>query len=272
MLSLLAAATATTAPAGKSHTGDVKINGDLSVAGELSVSKIQSGELNVNGSISVAKTLSTTLLRAASAQVTLLETDSLASPTGQLRVEGELNMANADGTAAPSFIEADSVHAERLVQHGTPQWALVHHEDFETATHGWQDATGSFIEVSEGAGNGYLGGHCKTAATTARQRISLPKHTHLRVQARVHFIDAWAGESAFLQVDGRPEWLETADSASGAGLNVAGGPHPERRFGVPVDVTLPHTGATALIEFGSSLEQHACDASFGVDDVHVLVR
>jgi hypothetical protein len=257
----------------RSHTGDVKINGDLAVAGDLSVSRIESGALTVNGSISVAKTLRTTLLRASSAQVTLLETDSLASPTGQLKVEGELSMANANG-GAPSFLEAQSVQAQQLVQHGMRQWALVHHEDFEAAGHGWHDAaSGSFIETSAGAGNAFLGGHCKTAAATARRRFSsLPEHTHLRVQARVHFIDAWAGESAFLQVDGRPEWLETADSASGAGLNVVGGPHPERRFGVPVDVTLAHTGASALIEFGSSLEQHACDASFGVDDVHVLVR
>ena len=46
----------------------------------------------------------------------------------------------------------------------------------------------------------------------------------------------------------------------------------ERRWGVPVDVAMPHTGATALIEFGSSLDEHACDESFGVDDVQLHVR
>ena len=44
-------------------------------------------------------------------------------------------------------------------------------------------------------------------------------------------------------------------AAPGGGINVAGGPHPERRWGVPVDVAMPHTGATALIEFGSRGEQ-----------------
>ena len=53
---------------------------------------------------------------------------------------------------------------------------------------------------------------------------------------------------------------------------LAGGPHPERRWGVPVDVAMPHTGATALIEFGSSLDEHSCDESFGVDDVQVHIR
>ena len=160
------------------------------------------------------------------------------------------------------------------------QWALVAADDFETGEQqDWlhPEVAGqpaSFVQLSEGVGGSYLGGHCETAGTTVRRRFdNLPDHSHLRVQARYHFIDSWEGETAFLQIDGKMAWMDTADSRDAPpGINVAGGPHPERRWGVPVDVVLPHSGATALIEFGSSLDEHACDESFGVDDVQLHVR
>ena len=119
-----------------------------------------------------------------------------------------------------------------------------------------------------------MGGHCKTAGTTVRRHFGdLPDHSQLRVQARYHFIDSWEGEAAFLQIDGKLAWMDSAEShTTPTGINVAGGPHPERRWGVPVDVVMPHSAATALIEFGSSLDEHACDESFGIDDVEIHVR
>ena len=162
------------------------------------------------------------------------------------------------------------------------QWALVAVDDFDSGEQqDWlhpevDGLPASFVQLSEGVGGSYLGGHCETAGTTVRRRFdNLPDHSHLRLQARYHFIDSWEGETAFLQIDGKMAWMDTADSRDappGAGINVAGGPHPERRWGVPVDVVMAHSGATALIEFGSNLDEHACDESFGVDDVQLHVR
>ena len=46
----------------------------------------------------------------------------------------------------------------------------------------------------------------------------------------MHFIDSWEGETAFLKLDGRHAWLDSADSSAGpAGLNLAGGDWPESR-------------------------------------------
>ena len=80
----------------------------------------------------------------------------------------------------------------------------------------------------------------------------------------------------FRQVDGAHAWVDAAHvdgrRPSASGVNLAGGPHPERRWGVPVDVSLRHASPTAFVQFGSSLADDPCDASYGVDDVHVWVR
>ena len=266
--------------AGALKKGNVTINGDLRVVGGLSVNHIVSSSLSVNGSITVSGAIKTGFIRAQAAKFLVLETTQLASPSGSVQVAGDLDMRSG-ASAAASFLEVGTLQTERLVQHRQRQWALVHHDDFESgAQQDWvhaDDSAGvpaSFVQLSSGGGGAHLGGHCQTAGTTVRRRFdNLPQHTHLRLQARYHFIDSWEGETAFLQIDGQTAWMDSADSRSGPpGINVAGGPTPERRWGVPVDVVMPHDGATALIEFGSNLDQDACDESFGVDDVQLHVR
>ena len=250
---------------------DVSINGDLQVLGALSVAHIESSSLTVNGSIAVSDEVKTQFLTATSAKIGVLQTDELYSPSGNLHLAGGLSMKR-DGVE-PALLEVGSLETATLTVHGQRQWALVHHHDFEADGHGWADAaTGAFIELSEG---GYLGGHCKTGAgTTVRRRFDLPPHTQLRVGARVHFVDGWEGETAFLQVDGAYAWLDSADAsrAHPAGLNLAGGPQPDARFGVPVDAVVAHTAPSVLLEIGSTLDEHACDESYGVDDVQIHVR
>jgi len=266
-------------PVGAFKKGNVTINGDLRVIGGLSVNRIASSSLSVNGSITVSGALKTGFVKAQAAKFSVLETTSLSSPSGSLQVTGDLNMQTS---GAASFLEVGSLHTERLIQHQRRQWALVAVDDFDSGEQqDWlhpevDGLPASFVQLSEGVGGSYLGGHCETAGTTVRRRFdNLPDHSHLRLQARYHFIDSWEGETAFLQIDGKMAWMDTADSRDappGAGINVAGGPHPERRWGVPVDVVMAHSGATALIEFGSNLDEHACDESFGVDDVQLHVR
>ena len=81
----------------------------------------------------------------------------------------------------------------------------------------------------------------------------------------------WEGETAFLQVDGAYAWVDTA-RAHPNGLNLAGGPQPDARFGVPVDAVVAHTASSVLLEIGSTLDEHACDESFGIDDVALYVH
>jgi len=220
----------------------------------------------VNGSITVTHAVRTEFLKADGAKVSVVETSTLSSPTGNLILSGNLNMNNVG--AAASFLEAGSIITDNLFQHGQKQWSMVSHEDFEATPQGW-----SFLETSSVGGNKFLGGHCKTAGTTVSKRFdNLPEHTSLRVSARYHFIDSWEGESSFLKVDDKYAWVDSNDVRNApAGINIAGNDSPERKFGTPVDVIVPHTGPSVMLAFGSNLDQDACDESFGIDDVSVHV-
>ena len=112
---LLAAMLALLAPAGAVKRGNVTINGDLRVVGGLSVNHIVSTALQVNGSITVSGSLNTGYVKAQAAKFAVLETTSLASPSGSLHVTGDLNMRGASG--AVSFLEVGQLQAEHLVQH-----------------------------------------------------------------------------------------------------------------------------------------------------------
>ena len=129
--------------------------------------------------------------------------------------------------------------------------------------------------------------------------LKLPTHTHLRMTAKYHFIDAWEGEAAYAKVAGSYVWTEhhraeKADKAETAGKAAAGGDGAsavvremkemkgislcgddavaERRFNVPIDVTVPHVGKDVEVIFGSMLDGDACTASWGVDDVEIWLR
>lgn len=52
----------------------------------------------------------------------------------------------------------------------------------------------------------FLGSYAKMDTT---KTFTLPAHTHVRVQARVHFIDNWQGESVYLKVGDNLVWTQS---------------------------------------------------------------
>ena len=258
-----------------SPTGVLTVKGDLSMVG---------ADADSSSSAVANMTLQPSPLpeRATGADGTAADARNGAGAEGSVPAEGSAEA----GAASLLQLRASHLDADRLSVRGVRQWALVHADDFDgadTAQHGWRAdgaEAGAFVQLSEGAGGAFLGGHCATAGAPVGRTFALPEHSQLRVQARVHFIDDWpAGSVAFLQVDGAHAWLDTAHvdgkrhvDGKPSGLNLAGGPHPERRWGVPVDVSLRHVAPSAFVQFGSSLGGDPCDASYGVDDVHVWVR
>jgi hypothetical protein len=132
-----------------------------------------------------------------------------------------------------------------------------------------------------GDGNLFLGGHCRAGGDHElfKQWEALPPHTELRLSASVHFIDSWDGEAAFMSVDGHTVWT----SAKAARQRPAGDASPhlsvcgDNRFadaviGKKIDIVVPHREALASIRFGTFLDEHACDESFGIDDVALYVH
>ena len=56
-----------------------------------------------------------------------------------------------------------------------------------------------------------------------------------------------AGEHAYAKVDGAHVWLDHYDARAGSGgVDLCGGPTPERRVRIPVTATVPHNARCAL--------------------------
>lgn len=101
----------------------------------------------------------------------------------------------------------------------------------------------------------------------------LPDHDQIRLQATVHFVDDWQGESAYMKIDDHYVWTTSHDQRSARGsINVCGnGKFSESKFTVPIDVTLKHSGKKLKVSFGSTLDNTAI-AAFGMSSLTVMLR
>eukprot|EP00753_Platysulcus_tardus_P008954 PLAT1722.1.p1 GENE.PLAT1722.1~~PLAT1722.1.p1 ORF type:complete len:315 (-),score=147.16 PLAT1722.1:67-975(-) len=224
------------------------------------------------------------------------ETLRISSPTGKLRIKGLLEVHGAIHYKSV----APAVAPTALLQTGEEQvapaaaagmhaaWQLVSSDAFgEGSASGWtvhdgdvgadSDAAGRpAVTTHCGDGNWFLGGHCQTSAHSLRKTFTnLRTHTQLRLRARMHFLDSWDGETAFAKMDGSVVWLDShaaSPAAAAAGLNLCGGDAADLRMGAPMDVIIPHSADSVTVVFASLLEHAACDRSFGVDDVELLLR
>merc|ERR1711871_1148583 len=272
-IALLETAAMTGQNASKAKPGNVTINGDMGITGALKTKSIRSSALTVNGSITVTHAVRTEFLKADNTKSSVVETSTVSSPTGSVTLTGNLAMQNT--VAGGASLSAAFIETDNLIQHGVKQWKLVAHDDFETEAKDWVSHEGSaFIQTSScSAGDKFLGGHCNMAGGHLKKSFGdLPEHTHLRVQARYHMLDSWEGETAFLKMDNQYAWTDSNDASAKRGINICGGEHPEAKFSAPIDVIIPHSDASVMLEFGSTLDEHACDESFGIDDVMVSVK
>jgi len=85
--------------------------------------------------------------------------------------------------------------------------------------------------------------------------------------------DSWNGEHGFLRVDNEEVWKLNGKTPSNKNaMNFGGSETPDPRYNSLIDVTFAHTDDTVNLEFGSSLIQNPCKASYGIDDVQILVK
>ena len=251
--------------------------------------------LTVTGKMSVGTTLTANKVSATLLSADVVETGTLAAKAGDtIIVDGDFELtgdANGAGTgggnAGMSFLATD------VVVNGVRQWHLIHFDDFEggsgakkgeevtsddaSAAEGWSHTHTSSCDEA-GKGDTFLGGACALGGDTLASKTyhGLPLHTSVRITASFHFLDNWEGETGFAKVDGKYAWADMADTSKihpARGLNVCGGDHPDAKIGAPIDITMPHTGASVELTFGAMLKgKDPCDASFGVDNVMVYVR
>lgn len=156
-----------------------------------------------------------------------------------------------------------------------PQWRLLHEENFSSEASGWTNNT-----VTECGGVHMLGGYCQFGQGEVSKTFNITeRHSHVRIEATYHFIDAWDTESGYMRLDHGSKgelqyaWIERYSAFSGDyGINVCGGRWPEGKFASPINVAIPHSKSTLKIGFGATIEQDPCDESFGVSGLRIYIK
>jgi hypothetical protein len=206
---------------------------------------------------------------------------------GQLQVKrnGEAHVTiSGDGIVLPEVtLDGDTqLEAASLSLRGVPQWSLFSLETFEPYVDGvaadpnpWSVNDRTFCSTQ---GDEFLGGYCKFAATATTRRYQLPPHTKVRISGRVHYLDAWLGESVLMQANGETVWAQAHNWCPGIlkwmcteyGISTCGSDTPDR-LSVHVEATIQHTAPTLDLTFTSSLPlgTDPCKTSWGVDDVSI---
>jgi len=139
-----------------------------------------------------------------------------------------------------------------FIVNDVPQWKLTYMEDFSQDTGNFISETpedGPLTTTKCQEGLFMLGGFKVTSKQVVKKSYqSLPKHDRISIRAIFNFIDAWGGETAFMQLsvgkNGAMEyvWTETYDVSDYTNtVDVCGDATGEGRFSVPVHVSLPHT-------------------------------
>ena len=81
---------------------------------------------------------------------------------------------------------------------------------------------------------------------TAPSQRPTATHSHLHPPPRAQS-PPLTGEHAYAKVDGAHVWLDHYDARAGSGgVDVCGGPTPERRMRIPVTANVPHNARCAL--------------------------
>ena len=224
-----------------------------------------------------------------------------AGGSGKIRIQGTLRVSGAvaytpptiDLAASPfaaeppSFLETNENFATSDLPH--QPWRRMSLDTFEgkdstdwhikTVSNATTTADASFLSHC-GDHNMFLGGHCKVGGNHILQKkmtLDPTAHTEVRVVAKVHLIDSWENEIAWMSIDDHVVWTTTGLAAGATTktntISLCGNPlHSEASLGVVVDVTVPHTTNTVKINFGTSLDEHECNESLGLDDVHLYVH
>ena len=172
-------------------------------------------------------------------------------------------------------------------------WRRVSLDTFESSAlaRGWHisDVAGVGQSVAQnssllshcGDGNLFLGGHCRSGGDHVlfKKWESLPPHSELRLSAKVHFIDSWNNEAAYMSIDGHTVWTSAKAARQRPvgravpNLSVCGDERvADAVIGKKIDIVVPHRDALASVRFGTFLDEHACDESFGIDDVALYVH
>jgi len=165
------------------------------------------------------------------------------------------------------------------------QWLITHIDTFSNGTDGWDSENGPALETSVCGGLSMIGGPCKTSHHVITKTYELPKHAQIQVTARVHFLDNWDDDTAFMKLSTAggevTAWTEQYTwcpqfftMMCAKGNSACGKEEYPDRLSKLVSVTLPHQEPTLTIKFGTNIPEIVppCEVSYGVSSVMIEVR
>jgi len=208
------------------------------------------------------------------------EVDIVLDPSGTLEISSAGNAIitiaqTGDVTVGADLISVDSISVSGSVSFGgVSQWRQVINENFWGIPTGWSNN-----EISVCGGVYLLGGYKILSRGQLQKEFSaLPAHTTIRITATFFYIDAWNGETAYLQLNVGPNnaneyvWIDRYDSTMAVNsINICGATYGEGRFGVPIDYYLPHTSDSITVTFGSTADQDPAEQSWGISNLSIYV-
>jgi len=158
---------------------------------------------------------------------------------------------------------------------GVPQWRQFVNENFWTVPTGW-----STNEISTCGGLYLLGGYCiLSRGNLIKEFGNLPTHQKIRITADFHYIDAWTGETAYMQLNTGPKnqdeyvWTDRYDSSMAVNsINVCGAQYGEGKLTTKIDITVPHNTGSIVVTFGSTVDQDPCDQSWGISNLSIYIQ
>eukprot|EP00941_MAST-03F_sp_MAST-3F-sp1_P003929 g3929.t1 len=220
------------------------------------------------------------------------------------------------GTGAPAYNLAESISAKGKIQVsgniastssgnvkicGSKQWKMLVHDDFQKNgvtddEEGWKinggdgdggDAPTDTCSDNPHSKSDFFLGPFDEPVETAKSFL-LPPHELVRIEARVHFIDKWEGQSVFMKVDGKIVWIDrhkwctkllmtmcepkASRSDDGMTISACGQKNFPDRMSVKVVAQLAHTNNDMEVSFGSNLKENQDLASWGADDIKIFVK
>jgi hypothetical protein len=161
-----------------------------------------------------------------------------------------------------------------LLYQNKKQWKLYVQENYWRAPEGWDKN-----DITTCGGANLLGGYCILAGGENSKIFSgLPPHSKVRISAVFHFIDSWTGESAYLTANVGSEgkmaylWTDRYDHTQAPNaIDICGASYGEGKFSSPIDVTVPHIEDSIKIAFGATIDQDACEESWGISSLSIYI-
>jgi hypothetical protein len=152
----------------------------------------------------------------------------------------------------------------------TPQWKLIYHDSFsQNNTLDW-----NYDKITQCNYYKMLGGYCQLSDKEAVKIFRLPEHTIVRIEALYHFIGKWDSNTGYMKVskNGESKYVWSYRCNYQQSIIKMCPDYDVCKLAVPISVTLNHSDKDIKLTFGSTLDNHSCEKSYGISDIKIYIK